>query len=406
MHPPENNSTLKGVASFGVITNTAKDNINLHGRYCTNPFNQFEVTENGRVWLCCPNQLPHPIGNVLHTPDFDDIWNGEKALLVRRSILNGKFNYCHHFWCPEIQTGTLPIKKDLFGNNQFTRTNIPNAYGPKQEAEWEMLSKDVFKGQREWTDEELKMPPPTMIAFSNDRSCNLHCPSCRPNKIMHSSGRALKTAQLITDKLVSAFLTEPTDRYFKIHLLGSGDIFSSKPIREMLYNIDGAVFPNLEIDLITNGILLTEKMWKRLHKIHKNLTMINISVDAGTKETYEQKTRLGGNWDVLLKNIDYLYVRKWNHDSLENHGFNFVLLYVVQANNYKEMVTFANLINKYDKINIYFSLVDDWGQVTFNQDAVWQTTHPDHNEFLEVLQHPIFDHPNIQIGNLTKFRNT
>ena len=99
-------------------------------------------------------------------------------------------------------------------------------------------------------------------------------------------------------------------------------------------------------------------------------------------------------------------VRKWNHDSLENHGFNFVLSYVVQANNYKEMVTFANLINKYDKINIYFSLVDDWGQVTFNQDAVWQTTHPDHNEFLEVLQHPIFDHPNIQIGNLTKFRNT
>ena len=102
------------------------------------------------------------------------------------------------------------------------------------------------------------------------------------------------------------FLTEPTDRKFGIFVTGSGDPFASKIFRDMLYNIDGSKFPNLAISMQTNGVMYTPKMWEKLYKIHSNLRDCRISFDAGTKDTYENKTRLNGDWDLLLDNCAFL----------------------------------------------------------------------------------------------------
>ncbi|CAA7618731.1 putative Radical SAM domain protein [Magnetospirillum sp. LM-5] len=51
----------------------------------------------------------------------------------------------------------------------------------------------------------------------------------------------------------------------------------------------------------TNGNLLDDETLDRL--MEAGLDEIYIGIDATTKETYEQKVRIGGNFDVLMRNI-------------------------------------------------------------------------------------------------------
>jgi hypothetical protein len=63
--------------------------------FCSKPFESFEITQiNGRggVYLCCPSWLDTPIGN-LRFQSVEEIWNGERAQDIRRSILDGSFDY-------------------------------------------------------------------------------------------------------------------------------------------------------------------------------------------------------------------------------------------------------------------------------------------------------------------------
>lgn len=36
----------------------------LQDKFCEKPFTDFEITHNGNVFVCCPNYLSQPIGNV------------------------------------------------------------------------------------------------------------------------------------------------------------------------------------------------------------------------------------------------------------------------------------------------------------------------------------------------------
>ena len=44
-------------------------------------------------------------------------------------------------------------------------------------------------------------------------------------------------------------------------------------------------------------------MWDSMPNVHKYVKSCEISIDAGTKDTYENKTRLGGNWENLMNNL-------------------------------------------------------------------------------------------------------
>jgi hypothetical protein len=88
--------------------------------------------------------------------------------------------------------------------------------------------------------------------------------------------------------------------------------------------------------IITNGNLLDEKLWKQM-KATPYIKVIEISIDASTKDTYENKTRLNGNWDRLINNLTFLATQ--GHIIEE-----FVCSMVVSKHNYKEMYMFYELI--------------------------------------------------------------
>src|SRR5689334_20702121 len=68
---------------------SAKDRL-----FCSKPFTWFEVSgwsaPKGDVYLCCPTWLDTSIGN-LQDQSVEEIWNGEPAQAIRRSILDGSY---------------------------------------------------------------------------------------------------------------------------------------------------------------------------------------------------------------------------------------------------------------------------------------------------------------------------
>ena len=323
----------------------------LAGRFCDKMWNWFEIDMWGKCWMCCPSWLPYSIGN-LRDESIKTMWNGPKAQAIRQQVFDGTWQYCQHNFCPLIADDRLPSLAD-------------------QDKELSIVADEL----------------PTHINFSNDESCNLRCPSCRVEKILFTSGPMYEQRKWINDKVVEAFLTEPTNRKFFIYVTGSGDPFASKIYREMLYNIEGDKFPNLSVNFQSNGVMFTPKIWDKLHKIHTNINHCRVSFDAGTKDTYENKTRLGGNWELLLENCDFLNDKHNDYNKFDIH-YDFV----VQVTNYKEMPTYIDLIlNRYNNAaTISFSLVTDWGTwlpEEYEQQCIWKDTHPEHNEFLNVLKH-------------------
>lgn len=355
---------------------------NLRGRYCSTFFSFLEITDDGSCWLCCPAWLPHKIGNIL-VNDFEDIWNGAQAQEIRSQAFTGNWNKCVHSVCPRIVQNELPKLEDV--------------------------SSDIFLSESAKTSVKTKQTIindlPTIINFSEDRSCNLRCPSCRIQKILYKKGTPeYNKRKEINDKVFKMFFETPTDRYFEINVTGSGDPFASIIYREMLENINGHNFPNLKVNLNTNGVMFTPKNWHKLHKLHKNLHNCRISLDAGTKETYETKTRLGGNWDVLMDNCKFL-----NERAKEFKNFKIHFDFVVQQSNYKEMIQYVQLVlNNFDAASsIHFSKVIDWNtwsKEEYNNNAVWKDDHLEHTEFLKVLSDDIFDNEKVWLGNLKVYK--
>jgi sulfatase maturation enzyme AslB (radical SAM superfamily) len=167
-------------------------------------------------------------------------------------------------------------------------------------------------------------------------------------------------------------------------ITGSGDPFASRVYRNLLYSLNGADFPNMQIALQTNGVLLTPRNWQRMRAIHQNIISVIISFDAATEETYNV-TRRGGHWQTLLDNSA-------NMGDLHLQG---------------EVRIFVHLARSLGADQAYFSQLFNWGTWSKDQfldQCVWLEDHPLFREFLEVMRDPVFDDPFVDLGNMSELR--
>jgi wyosine [tRNA(Phe)-imidazoG37] synthetase (radical SAM superfamily) len=349
-------------------------NQDLQGRFCRNPFVQLDVYEQGKLHSCCSSWLPTPIGN-LRKMTVAQAWNSPASQMIRESIFDGSFRYCHQKVCPMIQQGTLPTL---------------------EEARKEIHLREIIDKRQTRLD-----VLPRFINLCNDESCNLSCPSCRVARINYPHGKEYEKRLHLQDKLTQELFSQPTDHPFIVNVTGSGDPFASAIFREFLFNLQGDDFPNLQINLQTNGVLLTPKNWQKMHKIHNRIATILISFDAATEETYNI-TRRGGNWEWLQENTKRL-------GELRRTGeLNFLRLdFVVQKANFREMPQFIEIAKTLNADRAQFSMVLDWGTWSlsdYEKQCIWKQDHPEFNEFISVLENPVFDDPLVALGNLTEYR--
>lgn len=359
---------------FGMPGSAAAAQGSLQGRFCSNPFRQLDLEPDGAAFACCSSWLPTTMGNI-RSRSLEEMWNGHAMQKIRESIYDGSFRYCLHDRCPVIMDGRLQSIED---------------------AEQHPVYGAAVRERRTKIDN-----PPIFLNLVNDRSCNLYCPSCRTERILHNEGADYEQAADLQRRLLQPYLDGAYQGEFELSITGSGDPFASRAYRELLYSLDGSQYPNMKIALQTNGVLLTPRNWERMKRLHGNVSTILISFDAATEETYNI-TRRGGHWPTLLENCRRMGELRARGE-VKYLRFDFV----VQRENFREMKAFVELARELGADHAYFSKMLNWGTFTeedYLQRCPWLPGNPLREAFLEALGDPIFDDPIVLMGNLAEYR--
>jgi hypothetical protein len=308
---------------------------NLKEYMCLVPFLRLEV-HHKQNFMCCPSWIKKELpGNV----SLSELWNSSEAKEIRESVLDGSFKHCDENLCPYLMD---VINTKTLKSGYVTHQSI---LGPKY--------KNIFDNKiTEIPNESVKE-----INFSFDRSCNFKCPSCRTDYIVANTERQ-KGINLTIKEIEETFSTSLE----KMYISGTADAFASASYRNYLKNFDPKKYPKLKkIHLHTNGSLWNQDMWESMGNIHPYVKTCEISIDASTKDTYENKTRIGGNWEVLLNNLKFISTI----DTIENVKLSFV----VQESNFREMYEFYKLMRFIfpSKIDIFYGRITNWD--TFSDDT-------------------------------------
>ncbi len=334
----------------------------LRTHFCASPFEQLETTPTGLAYVCCPVWLPTPIG-ALDT-DPQKLWNGDIAKKLRKSIIDGSYRYCNHVHCAAITSRTLMPRDSARAQTIIARHESGTTSLPEH------------------------------VKLSHDKSCNLSCPSCRSSTYLANSAKQAKLDDL-TEKTLVPLLREAKS----VLVTGSGDPFGSKHFRNLLKRLNGGEFPDLKIDLISNGQLLDPRAWTELG-LKNRVRNVEISIDAAQAETYAI-VRRGGTFARLLKNLAFLR-------DMRRSGEIAQLTYsmVVQALNYKEMPAFVRMSEDYAADIISFNMIrqrDVFAKDEYVEAFIGSPDHPEYEDFLKVLNAPELVQHNVLIGNVREY---
>lgn len=302
---------------------------------CLKPFQEISIDLDGEVKICCDNWLKSnrpSLPSLNDTSTSENVWNHPTYQAFRQSILESNYQYCSNH-CPFI-------KMNRADGPFINRRKALQSY------------RDVLQTQ---------LCSPKVLHFNFDRSCNLKCPSCRSHFVSDDQNRVKKILSILRNNFP---LVE------EIILTGRGDPFASLTYRQWLQNLTDEDFPKLKkIHLHTNGILWNEEMWKSLSpRAQKIIKSADISIDAAIPQTY--MTNRGSSFEQLCKNITFIK---------QNTSIHLSLLFVVQQNNFKEMIPFVCMAKELGADRILFTKLDNWG--TYNPEdylsrAVFLPKHP------------------------------
>ena len=304
----------------GVAVDEPLPNYDLSERFCWSGFSfawcgGFDKNSKEAIWGPCFRPLQCA---AMPTGDF---WTSEDWTEFRKSILDGSFRYCQKNQCPNIVAGWLPKKSDCAD---------------------EVLCK-IFNG------DFTEQPELTELHLSYDAHCNLACPSCRTEIRTNSREDVIELDELF-EKNIRPYL----QNLRHLCLSGCGEAILSPHSKKILQSLSTEKYPQMKVELRTNGTVLTDKVWKSLGEGSNVIKHIAISIDAASKELFE-KLRYPAKWERVMKNLDFIsdLRRKEQIKMLEFHV-------VVQEENLNELMDIVKLAIKKEADAVTFSKIINW----------------------------------------------
>ena len=330
-------------------------------RFCRQPFRNLEILDNGDCFICNCTWLPFPVGNAFRqTPA--EIWRSPAAVALRRSILDGSFRYCSPMSCP--MRFSLPKRRERV---------------------------DAFR-QIQMIGEGAGSVWPSEMALSYDRSCNLSCPSCRSELAMAGQAQRERMAEM-RDRVVLPLLR--TVGY--VYITGSGDPFGSPHFRDLLRRLCDPAYRHVQLHLMTNGMLVTPRLWHEYAPLHRRISMLTVSIDGAQTETYE-RLRRGASWSRLEQTMMFLA-----RERAQGRLRYLVVNMVVQEENFREMRLLIARCRQWNVDSLRFYRLRQWNSYTMSEyqarDIV-NPLHPRHMELLEELGDPVFSDPIVYLWDL------
>ena len=170
---------------------------------------------------------------------------------------------------------------------------------------------------------------PKSVVVEATSYCNLKCSLCPQSTLKRPKGNMELD---IFKKIVDEISTRPLQPILWLAIMGEPLIQSKNLISMIKYSKKVDI---KEVCLNTNAILLTPEISEDL--IRAGLDKLLISLDGFNPGTYE-KIRIGGNYKLLLKNIDSLLeINKKYKDPLE-----VIVQFIVTEDNQGEVQVFKD----------------------------------------------------------------
>lgn len=303
---------------------------------CNSPSRDLVVDWHGNCFVCaCEAWLPLSVGQITDFETLNEVWDSNAAQTIQHDLDRGEFTYCAVDRCGVMHHN---------------------------------LVKDEYT-----------------VSINIDESCNLACPSCRPEARMIQPGSSEFETKLSQVRHLVKLL-ENFDKPCHIVMSGNGDPLASHVMRPLIREF--APTDKQTIRLFTNGLLMKKLLPKTL--VLNNITQYFISIDAGSKAVYEQ-VRQPGKFEHLLENLNWLK---------EHNSGEVLLKFVLQQDNYHDMDNFINLCEQY-KFNGVIHRLEDWGtwKDFASQDVVGNIAHPHHKRAIDALGNAINRNSNlVQFG--------
>ncbi|PTS73734.1 radical SAM protein [Sphingomonas sp. HMWF008] len=340
----------------------------LTGKICETPFQQMDVLERSSH-LCCASWLSTSAGD-LSTTGWREVWNSDAAQAIRASVHDGSYRYCNKGACPKIQSNALPLASELAARSSY----------------WA----DLLAA----TATELSAGP-EVVNLAYDRTCNLSCPSCRVERFAADDGTRARFAEMQERAILPLLANAKT-----VFVTGSGDPFASKNFRQLMRDLTPEAYPDLNFQIMTNGMLFTRAQWDSFPTLHNRVKILKVSIDAATGPTHE-KLRRGARWPVMMENM--AFAGELTAQRLVDH---FELVFTVQSDNYREMGDAIDLARHVGATGVYFARLTNWGTFSaeeYRDKAVFLPLHPDHADFLQQMSDPRLRDPIVLLGDLESF---
>lgn len=306
------NSLPRGQDYLGTITNT-----------CNVPYTSLTVNMDGLCFLCrCDAHLPISVGSITDFDCLNDVWTNPMARELQRTVDQKEYTYCAVNHCG--------ILDQHLSNTEY------------------------------------------YISINIDESCNLACPTCRKQAILHTQGPVYDTKLLQITHFIK--LIEKFDKPLLLAISGNGDPLASRIMRPVFLNWQPKL--NQKVKLFTNGLLMNKLLPDS--PVLPYIAEFQISIDAGTKEVYEQ-VRKPGRFDILENNLS------WLRDNQPVNS-NVRLMFCLSKYNATDITNFANLCSKFGfhgeitKVDNWYTF-DDFTQV----DVIGNTKHPLRMQALDQL---------------------
>lgn len=311
------------------------------------------ISPDGDVSICPWISGDREVIGNLKENSFYEIWHGEKAQCIRARLAKDDYSLCNIDDCP------------YFARNE----------------------REDYKATVERVPEWAQM-----LSLSYEMACNYNCTSCGiQHRIEKNRGKDLNADYDIIEKRLEEIL--PHIRHISAN--GRAELFCSQRTLKILANWKPlAPKEEISVSLETNGSLFDEMHWKQIENLGAYNLKVAITVMSFDEHVYQILS--GCRYPISKIEDNLRFVKQLREQGIINH---LILCTVVQERNFRTIPEFVRrCIEEFgaDRVRLrpYRPYYCQPPEIEWFTD-VRNVHHPYHEEYLEVMKHPILKHPKV-----------
>lgn len=185
---------------------------------------------------------------------------------------------------------------------------------------------------------------PVLIEVDPSNACNHACNFCLSSYIHFDKYKGTETFSraLMPRDMLMKLCEDFVDMNVRaVNWTGGGEPTLNKHLKEAIAYCGSH---GIKMGMFTNGTLFDK--WDMFETLVDNMTWIRISVDSGTKESYNKIRRAKGrqDWDRMVENLTKLIEVNKSKGNKIDIGVG----YVISPDTYHEIIDFANFFKDFD----------------------------------------------------------